>query len=103
MEKGNFTKQFEELISNWESDGPEITVKGTTVFDDGNEEYIVLVIDCMDEDSAIYEDYDGWVSVMTKITQDIIDEEFQEGDHAVTLEKVSYGNDSIIILITCLS
>lgn len=98
---GYFTKKFVELISNWESDDSEFIVDGTTIFDDGNEEYLALVINAVDED--IYEEYDFFVSKFTKMIQEIIDSEFQEGDHAVTLEKVTYGNDSIIVLITCCS
>ena len=103
---GYFTKKFVELISNWESDDSEFIVDGTTIFDDGNEEYLALVINAIDDDTAgasIYEEYDHWVEKVTKMIQEIIDSEFEEGDHAVTLEKVTYGNDSIIVLITCCS
>lgn len=99
--KGYFTKQFVKLIQNWESDDSQFLVEGTTIFDDGNEEYLALVINAVDEE--IYEEYDFFVSKFTKMIQEIIDSEFQEGDHAVTLEKVTYGNDSIIVLITCCS
>jgi len=101
MEKGIFTKQFEGLITNWESDDSQFIVEGTTIFDDGNEEYVALVINSIDEN--IYDEYDYFVERFTKMIEEIIEAEFEEGDHAVTLEKVTYGNDSIIILITCCS
>ena len=101
MEKGIFTKQFEGLIANWESDDSQFIVEGTTIFDDGNEEYVALVINSIDEN--IYDEYDYFVERFTKMIEEIIEAEFEEGDHAVTLEKVTYGNDSIIILITCCS
>ena len=98
---GNFTKLFVELIRNWESDSAGFIVEGTTIFDDGNEEYVALVLNTFDEN--IYDSYDFYVAKVTKMIQEIIDAEMQEGDHAVTLEKVTYGNDSIIALITCCS
>ena len=101
---GYFTNKFVELIQNWESDDSEYITQGTTIYDDGNEEYFALVINATDDETAgasIYEEYDHWVAKVTKMCQEIIDAEFQEGDHAVTLEKVTYGDDSIIVLITC--
>ena len=107
MEKGIFTKQFEGLIANWESDDDDMyIVEGTTVYDDGNEEFLTLVIHATDSataGAAIYEEYEHWVEKITKMLNEIIEAEFEEGDHAVTLEKVTYGNDCIIALITCCS
>ena len=98
MSKGYFTKEFENQFRNWNSDEEELLIEGTTIYDDGNEEYIALVVES--KDSEIWEDYDGWKKKIAMTMLEIIAFNFEDGDHAVVLECTTHGNDSVICLIT---
>lgn len=99
-QKGYFTKELLRLIPDWESDGPEFVIDGKTVYDDGNEEYIVLLIDYKDQEPPY--DYEELMIDTTLMIRDILElPQFEQGDHACTLDKVTHGNSTIIALITC--
>tara|TARA_R100001440_G_scaffold74082_1_gene99223 strand:+ start:730 stop:1038 length:309 start_codon:yes stop_codon:yes gene_type:complete len=94
--KGDFTKDFDERL---QSDKYVLTSK--TIYDDGNEEYIVLLFDFYKwvENSDNYKDR---IAKVDKIIEDVMEDDcFQMGDHACTLEYVTHGNSTIIALITC--
>jgi len=96
--KGWFTKEFDRLLQ----DDVRFLVSSKTLYDDGNEEYIVLLIDYKEYDPDNY-DYDEKISEITKILEEVMEADcFQMGDHACTLENVTHGNSTIIALITCL-
>jgi hypothetical protein len=76
-------------------------IDGVTVYDDGNEEYVVLVIN-PPEDLCFYDDYEKYTKKIEDDLAKVIDHaSLDDGDHAITVEKVTYGNDTIIALITC--
>lgn len=76
-------------------------IEGKTVYDSGNEEYVVILIE-PPEDEVFYNDYEKYTKQIEADLEHLIDHaRLDEGDHAVTVEKVTYGNDTIIALITC--
>jgi len=95
--KGGFTKDFDRLLQ----DCVRFEYTSKTVYDDGNEEYIVLLFDYKDYDPDNYV-YAEKISEITKLLEEVMEADcFQMGDHACTLEKVTHGNSTIIALITC--
>ncbi len=102
MEKqGYFTKAITNSISVHDSFEP-MTVEGKTVYDSGNEEYIVLLIDFKEYNENI-DDYNQEIQTVTEVIEEVLEKDFpyDKMDHAITLEKVTHGNHTIIALITC--
>ena len=96
MNRNYFTN---EIIKIWEEGyDDDLLIEGTCFYNDGNEEYLTLKIDSSKHD--ISSDYPYWRMKIEKIILEIIAFHFEEGDHAVTLESTTNGNDSIICLIT---
>lgn len=106
--KGGFTKDFDRLLQ----DCVRFEYTSKTVYDDGNEEYIVLLLDFMEyEDTKEHTvlrpvrppyDYDKMIKEAREIIEEVMEADcFQGGDHACTLESVTHGNSTIIALITC--
>lgn len=95
MKKGYYTQQIETmLIKEFE----HFIVEGHTLRDTGNEEYFVIIID-PPSTIEIYDNYDKYVNQVTQLINDYIDNMI-EGDESIVLEKVTSGNDSIIVLMT---
>ena len=89
--KGDFTKDFDERL---QSDKYVLTSK--TIYDDGNEEYIVLLFDFYKwvENSDNYKDR---IAKVDKIIEDVMEDDcFQMGDHACTLEYVTHGLNHLL-------
>lgn len=94
--KGDFTKDFDERLQD-----DRFVLTSKTVYDDGNEEYIVLMFDfkLWVENTDNYKDR---IAEVTEIIEEVMEADcFQMGDHACTLEHVTHGNSTIIALITC--
>ena len=97
VEKGDFTKDFDKFLQ----DDVRFVLTSNTVYDDGNEEYIVLLFDFFKwvENTDNYKDR---IEEVTLMLEEVMEADcFQGGDHACTLDKVTHGNSTIIALITC--
>jgi len=95
--KGWFTKEFDRLLQ----DDVRFVLTSNTIYDDGNEEYIVLLIDYK-EYIENTDDYKTEIAEITGMLEEILElPQFDQGDHACTLDKVTHGNHTIIALITC--
>lgn len=95
--KGWFTKEFDRLLQ----DCVRFHYNSKTVYDDGNEEYIVLLFDFKQWEENT-DNYKNRIAEITGIIEEVMEADcFQGGDHACTLEKVTHGNSTIIALITC--
>jgi hypothetical protein len=94
--KGWFTKEFDRLLQ----DDARFVVTSKTLYDDGNEEYIGLLIDYK-EYIENTDDFKTEIAAITGMLEEILELPQFDQDHACTLENVTHGNSTIIALITC--
>ncbi len=97
MSKGKFTKAVVGYCNNvFKKDAINCKAVGTTIHDDGNEEYGAVLIDSMIDFS---EDYEAWVKRI-QLMMDRWVATVAQGEHVVTIEAVTYGNNTMIVLFT---